>query len=95
MCVLPVLKRVPCGWIAKHSPLANSIFLKDDFAFNFSRQTIIHEFQLGYQHALCPVQVGLKAQNVNLLTLNDRKEVTLFDFIKHNRMLVINFGSCT
>jgi len=42
----------------------------------------------------CSLQVGMRAPEVPVLTL-DKKEKKLLDFQQAGRMLVVNFGSCT
>ena len=41
------------------------------------------------------VALGSEAINDSLYSLEYKLEVKLFDFMKHNRPLVVNFGSCT
>lgn len=43
----------------------------------------------------CCVHPGQKAHNSRLLLLDGKTETRLFDYMKKNRPLVVNFGSCT
>jgi hypothetical protein len=48
-----------------------------------------------YRKSFCQVNVGTKAVNSTVLTLDEGKEVKLFEFMRNGRPLVLNFGSCT
>lgn len=54
-----------------------------------------HIFGIGITEALKDAVQGYPAPNPELIELKSGREVRLLDFMKTNRPLVVNFGSCT
>ena len=69
-------------------------FLKKGFGMGISYKTFLQMLRTKYRHLSCPITVGLKAPNINILTLENVKK-KLLDFEKAGRPLVVNFGSCS
>ena len=69
-------------------------FLKKGFGFGTSYNTFLFILHVKYRQLSCPITVGLKAPNINILTL-EHVSKKLLDFGKAGRPLVVNFGSCS
>lgn len=91
LCVQPVLARLPEKYIPKHIPKA---VMKKDVSLNLSLHSLEVMWRERYEKLLCPVKPGMKAPNVDVLTMK-KDLVKLLDFQKPGRTLIVNFGSCT
>ena len=58
-------------------------------------EIIKYMFRFNFQKAFKDAYLGSSAPNVPLFELESGKEVRLLDFMKKDRPLVVNFGSCT
>ncbi len=63
--------------------------------FMGSSEIVKYQFKTNMQEALKDAHLGSEPPNVPLLELKSGKEVRLLDFMKGDRPLVINFGSCS
>ena len=89
--VLKLLQALPREFIPKRVP---ERFLKKGFSPGVSYKTFLQLVWVRYLHLLCPLNVGLEAPNINILTL-EKVGKKLLDFEKVGRPLVVNFGSCS
>ena len=64
------------------------------FSHNVSYRTFVQAIKFVNQKLNCDLQVGMAAPNPTVHTF-DNKTTKLLDFVKQNRPLVVNFGSCT
>ena len=89
--VLQVLHVLPEKLIPNSMPKR---WLKKDFGVGVSYKTFLQLVWVQYIHKSCPIKIGLKAPNIDILTLDNVKK-KLLDFEKVGRPLVVNFGSCS
>ena len=89
--VLKVIKSLPEQLIPQR---VRRRFPKKGFGFGVSYKTFLQLIWVQYIHRSCPANIGLKAPNINILTLEKVKK-KLLDFEKAGRPLIVNFGSCS
>ena len=95
MIVSPeTLNRIRRGQI-KDKDLGSRPPLKNAYGFLGTTEVIKTHFKIDVQNALKDANLGSQAPNVTLIDLKSKKEVKLFDFMKKDRPLILNFGSCT
>ena len=88
---LKVMQALPEQLIPQRVPRR---FLKKGFGTGVSYKTFLQLIWVQYIHRSCPANIGLKAPNINILTL-DKVKKKLLDFEKAGRPLIVNFGSCS
>lgn len=86
-----LLQRVPRKFVPKSVPEKYLIY---GFSPGLSYKSFKEMLWLEYLHSSCPLKNGVKAPNINILTLENVK-MKLLDFEKVGRPLVVNFGSCS
>ena len=86
-----LLRRFPRKFFPKS--IQEEIFDKG-FSPNVTHKTFLETVRMQYPHFYCPIKVGGKAPNINIITL-EKVTKKLLDCAREGRPLVVNFGSCS
>ena len=89
--LIKILQALPRTFVPKRIPKQ---FLDNKSPLNVTHKTFLQMLQVRYTRAMCNLKVGMRAPNINILTV-DRIEKKLLDYEKEGRPLIVNFGSCT
>ena len=86
-----IARKLPSSFIPENFPKR---FLKKEFSVSITYKSFLMLLKVRYKRFLCPLKVGDRAPNINILTLQKMKK-KLSDFQNKGRPLVLNFGSCS
>jgi len=88
---MPVARRMPREWLPKS---IKQRLEEETYLLNVTFKTFLTILRIVYRRHSTKLQDGMTAPNPKVETF-DKKTVHLLDFVKQNRPLVVNFGSCT
>lgn len=89
--IMPVARRMPREWLPKS---IKQRLEEETYLLNVTFKTFLTILRIVYRRHSTKLQDGMTAPNPKVETF-DKKTVHLLDFVKQNRPLVVNFGSCT